>query len=455
MSARRIAALVSATLVLTAACGGRPKTAQTQTLAGSATNATNATNATTPTNATSATTAKGRPPALPPPGPLSLPRSPHQVGLPVKLTKEAIPSDNPQTPDKIALGHRLFFDPRLSVDGTVACASCHDPRLAFTDARPTSIGVEGRMGQRNSPTILNALYNATQFWDGRVTTLEQQAALPIVNPVEMGQPSDDAAVAAIASDPTYRDAFQSAFARAPNAADLERAIASYERTQIAFDSPFDHYIAGEKSAVGDDAKRGWELFNTRARCNKCHALTDTKRDTTNLIDKDFHNIGVFIVRHDVVGLAHRAERLVASGDAAAIDRAAIETDMSALGRFLVTKKQADIASFKTPNIRNVLVTAPYFHDGSHPTLWDVMDHYNKGAGVQDPWLDQDMQPLALSEKEIDDVVAFMASLTSPEYAELGRTELARQTELARVIRPQRDTKRAFGPKPVQPKPPPR
>jgi cytochrome c peroxidase len=127
--------------------------------------------------------------------------------------------------------------------------------------------------------------------------------------------------------------------------------------------------------------------------------------------------------------------------------------MSVLGRFLVTKRDADTASFKTPSLRNVLITAPYFHDGSQATLWDVMDHYNKGDGVADPWLDEDMQPLALSESEIDDVVAFMASLTSAQYRELGARELERQRALSRTSRPQRDTARAFGPKPVQPKPP--
>jgi cytochrome c peroxidase len=129
--------------------------------------------------------------------------------------------------------------------------------------------------------------------------------------------------------------------------------------------------------------------------------------------------------------------------------------MSALGRFLVTKKAPDdIASFKTPNLRNVLVTAPYFHDGSQETLWDVADHYNKGAGLQNPFLDQDIQPLALAEKEIDDLVAFMASLTSPDYKDLGARELARQREFSQISRPQRDTARAFAPKPAQPKPPP-
>src|SRR2546427_710931 len=141
---------------------------------------------------TSASSLLARPPPIPKPGPLAQPRSTRQVGLPNDKTLAAIPPDNPQTAEKIALGQKLFFDGRLSVDGTVACATCHDPQRAFTDGRPTSIGVLGRRGQRNSPTVLNALYNQTQFWDGRAKTLEDQAGLPITNPVEMGQPDLEA-----------------------------------------------------------------------------------------------------------------------------------------------------------------------------------------------------------------------------------------------------------------------
>jgi len=383
---------------------------------------------------------------------LADPKSLKQVGVPVEATRAAVPADNPQTSEKIALGKKLFFDGRLSVDGTVACSTCHDPARAFTDGRPVSIGVKGRVGQRNAPTVLNALYNKTQFWDGRVKTLEEQAALPIANPSEMGQPSLDAAVAQVAALPEYKQGFQSAFGRPPSGLDLVRARASYERTQFSFDSPFDHFIAGDKNAISESAKRGWELFNTRARCNKCHALTEEKRDATYFTDNDFHNIGIGIIRHDVVALACQAEPLINSGNATAIDHAAIQTDMSALGRFLITKKDADIASFKTPDLRNVLITTPYFHDGSQETLWDVMDHYNKGDGIQDPYLDEDMQPLALSETEIDDVVALLATLTSAQYTGQGVKELARQRELSRTNRPQRDTARAFGPKPTQPKP---
>jgi cytochrome c peroxidase len=385
--------------------------------------------------------------------PFAQPKSLQQVGAPVEMTREKIPADNPQTHEKISLGQRLFLDRRLSVDGTVSCSTCHDPTLAFTDRRPTSFGVKGRVGQRNAPTVLNALYNKTQFWDGRVNTLEEQAALPIVNAVEMGHPNLDAAVAQIAAVEEYQQAFRVVFGRSPNGPDLLRAIASYERTQLSFDSPFDHFIAGQKNAIDDSARRGWELFNNQGRCNKCHALTDTTRDVTNLIDNDFHNIGVGIIRHNVVALARQAEQLIKTGDTAAIDRAAIQSDMSALGRFLVTKQEKDIASFKTPNIRNVLVTGPYFHDGSQETLWDVIDHYNKGDGLQNPYLDQDIQPLALTESDIDDLVAFMASLTSANYKEQGEAELTRQRALSRTTRPQRDTARAFGPKPPQLPPP--
>jgi cytochrome c peroxidase len=390
---------------------------------------------------------------IPPDDSLAGPKSLQQVGLPIALTRAAMPRDNPQSREKIALGEKLFFDGRLSVNGTVACASCHDPRLAFTDGRPVSVGIGSRLGQRNAPTVLNALYNKLQFWDGRAPTLEAQAALPIVNPVEMGQPTLDSAVVRVEAVPEYRYRFRRVFGHAPNGADLVRAIASYERSLVSFDAPFDHFIAGDSNAIDASARRGWVLFNTRGRCNKCHAFTDTTSRPTTFSDDTFHNIGVNIVRHQVVALARQAEQLVRKGDTLAIDQAAILTPMSALGRFLVTRQDSDMASFKSPDLRNVMVTAPYFHDGSAATLWDVMDHYNKGAGVRDPWLDVDIQPLALREGDIDDLVALMASLTSPSYRTRAAAELARQRRLSRTLRPQRDSARAFGPKPVQPKPP--
>ena len=172
---------------------------------------------------------------------------------------------------------------------------------------------------------MNALYNKTQFWDGRAKTLEEQAALPIINPIEMGQPSLEAAVVRIGPIGEYQDAFQRVFGRPLSGSDLVRAIASYERSLVSFNSPFDRFIAGDKNAIDDAAKRGWELFNTRARCNKCHALTETQRDVTFFTDNDFHNIGIGIIRHNVVALARQAEQLVNSADPAAVDRAALQT----------------------------------------------------------------------------------------------------------------------------------
>ena len=443
-SVRRIVATGSAALIL--ACGERGGArAKPETTSGSSNAA--------PTGTFAVSSQPLKP--IPPDNYLARPKSLHQVGLPAALTDSVIPKDNPQTPGKIALGEKLFFDGRLSANGTVACASCHDPRLAFTDGRPVAVGIDNRVGQRNSPTVLNALYNQFQFWDGRAITLEQQAGLPIVNPVEMGQPNLDSAVARIARIQDYRAGFIRVFARPPNPTDLVRAIASYERSQVSFDSPFDRYIAGDSNAISASAKRGWVLFRTKGRCNLCHTFADTTTRPTRFTDDTFHNIGVLIVRHRVVQLARQAEQAIAKGDTIAIDQAAIGTPMSALGRFLISRADSDIASFKTPDLRNVMVTAPYFHDGSAATLWDVMDHYNKGAGTRDPFLSTEIQPLALHETEIDDFVALMASLTSPIYKELGAKELARQRQLSRTSRPQRDSARAFGPKPVQPRPPTR
>jgi cytochrome c peroxidase len=366
-----------------------------------------------------------------------------QRGLPVEATRAAIPPDNPQTADKIALGQKLFFDGRLSADGTVACSSCHDPARAFTDGRRVSIGIKGRVGQRNAPTILNTLYNATQFWDGRARTLEEQAAFPIVNPSEMGQPNLGAAVARVAGVREYRKAFERVFHGSPNGTTLLRAIASYERAEVSFDSPFDHFIAGDKNAIEASAKQGWALFNGRGRCTACHAVTRGQPDVTIFTDHRFHNIGVVMVRADTVAMARQAEQVVTPGDMGAVDRTAIQSDLSLLGRFLVTRQDVDIGAFRTPNLRNLLMTAPYFHDGSHPTLWDVVDHYNKGGDLNDPFLDPDMRPLALKEADIDDLVAFLASLTNPDYKKPALKELARQRKLSRTTRPYRDTARAF------------
>ena len=249
--------------------------------------------------------APGQPPPLPKPGSLAQPRSQNQVGLPATLTKSVIPPGS-LAPAKVALGEKLFFDARLSGDGTVACATCHNPAHAFADGRPVSVGIAGRQGQRNAPTILNALYNKTQFWDGRVDTLEQQAALPITNPVEMGSASLGDAVSRVSGDGDYQAQFHEVFGRGVNEQHMLSAIAAYERTLISFNSPFDRFIAGDGNAISDSAKRGWALFNSKARCHFCHALTDSQTDVTVFTDNDFHNIGIGIIRHRIVPLAQQA-----------------------------------------------------------------------------------------------------------------------------------------------------
>ena len=190
--------------------------------------------------------APGQAPSLPKAGPLAQPRSQDEVGFPPALTASVIPPASPLTPATVALGEKLFFDSRLSGDGTVACATCHDPARAFTDGRPTSVGIHGRIGQRNAPTVLNALYNKTQFWDGRVNTLEQQAALPITNSFEMGSASIADAVSKIAGDKDYQEQFMQAFGRGVNEQDMLRAIATYERTLVSFDSSFRSFHRGRQ-----------------------------------------------------------------------------------------------------------------------------------------------------------------------------------------------------------------
>jgi len=373
-------------------------------------------------------------------GPLADPKSKNQVGFPAELYSWVIPPDNPQTPDKIALGKELFFEDGLSADGKVSCDHCHGPAKGFTDQLPTSMGIHNQFGQRNAPTILNALFSTTQFWDGRAKTLEDQAKQPILNPIEMGMKSPDEVVAKLKSL-GYSEKFQKVFGHDVTYDDTARAIAAYERTQLAFDTPFDHFMAGDQNAISDSAMRGWSIFNGKGRCMSCHGWNPTQPLFT---DFKFHNIGVSAHKSDFVPLARKALAIIAEGASPEqIDQLAIQTDMSGLGRFLVTKQPHDIGGFRTMGFRNLLVTQPYFHDGSQQTLWDTIDHYNKG-GVQNPYLDGGIVPLGLSESEEDDLVAFLATLTSPEYQAMAKEEYDLQFKRSRTDRPQRDTEAAMG-----------
>jgi cytochrome c peroxidase len=359
-------------------------------------------------------------------------------GIDPLVWQAVVPQDNEPTAARIALGKKLYFETRLSKDGTLACATCHDVSRSFTDRRPVSEGIADQLGQRNAPTTMNALFFQTQFLDGRAPSLEEQAKLPILNPIEMGQPSQDATVANIKDDAEYQRMFQAAYGRPVNYDDLARAIASFERTLVFLDAPFDDFVAGDTSAVSAKAANGWILFNGKARCMTCHMLNPSNQLGT---DDRFHNIGVSARKQNFEELADKALKALhgKSGkeDTEAVDRLAIETNLSELGRFLVTKNRADIGSFKTFQLRNVGITGPYMHDGSMQTLTDVIDHYNRG-GEANPFLDGGIEPLALTDGEIEDLVEFLGTLTDKRFAAEQRAETARQRAVAAKQRPFRE-----------------
>lgn len=364
------------------------------------------------------------------------------LGASPQLYAIAVPPSREPTPELIALGEKLFKDKRLSVDDTVACETCHDQTKGFTDHRAdsaTSAGVNGKRGQRNAPTVLNALFQATQFWDGRSATLEDQAKLPILNPVEMGQKDPADVVAKVIKIPEYAQAFHAIYGNTGTYDEIASAIAAFERTQYSGNSPFDRFLAGNQQAISEQAKRGWELFQGKARCSACHAFNTV---SPLFSDQKFHNIGIAAHKQNFAELARKALAVLKTGDERQLDELALQTNYSELGRFLVTKNQGDIGAFKSETLRNIGVTAPYMHDGSLVSLWDVMDHYNKG-GVPNPFLDGGMQRLGLSEAEIDDMVAFLFTLTDDRFAEFNKAELARQTAL-KTTRTQRETDIAEG-----------
>ena len=339
------------------------------------------------------------------------------------------------TKAQVALGQQLFFDPRLSKDGTVACATCHDVGRSFTDLRPVSEGIGDQLGRRNAPTVMNAALIAPLFWDGRSPTLAHQAGQPVLNPIEMGQPDRDAVVGKLAGMPEYADAFMAAFGRKVAYDDLQRAIAAFERTLIFLDAPFDRYRAGDATAITAAARQGFELFIGKARCAACHPINATNPLGT---DYRFHNVGVAAHDKNFERLAKDAlQALGADASERALDKLALATDLGELGRFIVTRSPADIGAFRTPQLRNIGITGPYMHDGSMQTLWDVMDHYNKGGEVNS-YLDGGIEALALTEAEIDQLVEFLFTLTDRRFAAGNAEQFAKQRAQSQKQRPFRD-----------------
>lgn len=337
-----------------------------------------------------------------------------------------VPADNPQTAEKITLGAQLFNDTRFSTTGEVSCATCHDPEKAFTDSPlKTSEGINKLTGTRNAPTVVNAVYMRTQFWDGRSPSLEDQALHPFVNPVEMGLKDHEPILEIVRTDAAYAAQFESVFGKKGEQITMKevtQAIAAFERTQVVGDTPFDRWFyGGEEDAMTGAQKRGYEIFINEGRCVSCHVIEQTQALFT---DNRFHNVGVGIndIQDDVPGLAGeflRAEATLGEVDVKVLS----DKRTSELGRFAVSRGFDDLGSFKTPTLRNIAVTAPYMHDGSLATLEEVVIHYNNGGvtNADDPvndFLSGGIRPLNLTDQDIDDLVAFMEALTSPEYAHL-------------------------------------
>ena len=317
-----------------------------------------------------------------------------QVAHPLGLPPVPIPPDNPPTTATIELGRQLYYDPVLSVDNSVSCATCHHPDYGFADGKSFSSGVRAQKGTRNSPTVLNTAYFNTLFWDGRAATLEEQAAGPVQNPVEMGH-TLKGVENKLMRYPTYRAAFAKAFASGHITFDMvAKAIASFERTVVSGNSPFDRYYYGhEENALSESAKRGLLVF-TRADKGNCAACHEIGNDYALFTDNKFHNVGVGV---------HNEQ----------------PTD---LGRYAVTKNDADRGAFRTPTLRNIARTGPYMHNGGLNTLKEVVDFYI-GAGNSNSYLDKRIKPLDfLTGQERADLVAFLESLTGETPANVGEPQ---------------------------------
>jgi len=315
-----------------------------------------------------------------------------QIPVPLGLPPLVIPADNPPTLETVALGRRLYYDPTLSADNSISCASCHSPQSGFTDVHPASLGVGGKKGVRHSPTVINSAYNPLQFWDGRAPSLEEQAKGPIANPVEMATTHADV-VKRLQSDPKYVALFKGAWGTDTITIDLvAKSIASFERTVLSGNSPFDRFYYGhDKKALSAAAQRGLKLFTDpkKGNCEVCHTIG---KDYALFTDNKFHNLGV---------------------------GADIDGKMTDLGRFDQTKNEADWGAFKTPTLRNISQRAPFMHDGSFPTLKDALGHYI-GGGNLNPHLDKEIRALDfLSFDERDDILAFLDSLTGPLPENIG------------------------------------
>ena len=302
-------------------------------------------------------------------------KTPHRPEIPLGLDLYLrVPEDNPLTRESVALGRKLFFDPILSQDTSLSCATCHDPKRAFTDGRAVSVGVFGRKGTRSVPALINRAYGASHFWDGRASSLKEQVLQPIQNPKELDMTIEEVVVK-LRRHKDYPKLFRVAFGRTATSEDLAKALAGYVRTILSGDAPIDRFLGGERDALSDQARQGLDIFRGKANCTACHL-------GPNFTDEGFHNTGV----------AWREGVLLDPG------------------RFAVTGKEEDRGAFKTPTLREITKTAPYMHDGSLATLEEVIEFYDRG-GNPNPYLDAELRPLHLSDEQKQAVVAFLQALS--------------------------------------------
>ncbi|MBN2328934.1 MAG: c-type cytochrome [Candidatus Omnitrophica bacterium] len=304
--------------------------------------------------------------------------TPMTIEPPLGLPPVPIPDDNPMTVEKVELGKMLYFDKRLSKDKTLSCATCHIPEHGYAEPRETSLGIKSQLGPINAPPVINSAYATSMFWDGRMKTLEQQAAGPVDNPIEMGHDIEEVAKE-INAIPEYQKRFEDVFGQPADKDTITKAIAAFERTLLAGNSPFDRYQNGDENAISAEAKEGWQLFQQKL-CATCH-------QPPVFSNWGFYNAGVEVVDGKIPD-----------------------------GRFIFTKSPTDKGSYRVPHLRNLKNTSPYLHDGSAKTIEEAVRFMAKG-GIDNANLNplfRAIKAQKITDDQIKKITAFLESLTG-EY----------------------------------------
>ncbi|MDD5033602.1 MAG: cytochrome c peroxidase [Methylococcaceae bacterium] len=338
---------------------------------------------------------------------------------PLGLPKVPVPKDNPLSREKIELGRKLFFDRRLSLNNTMSCALCHIPEQGFTSQeQATSIGIEGRTVRRNAPTIYNVAFLEKLFHDGRESSLENQVWGPFLAHNEMANPSVGFVIDKLKGLPDYRGLFKKAFRRGPTMETVGQSLASYERTLLSANSPFDRWRYGsQENALSVQAKQGFGLFIGKAGCSQCHSISEHH---ALFIDGQLHNTGwgyrASLRKDPAKQKVQVAPGIVLELDAKTLNQVA-EPKAKDLGRYEITQDPADRWKYRTPSLRNIALTAPYMHDGALSTLREVVEFYNRGGEANEN-LDPLIKPLGLSESEMQALMEFLNSLTGDDVETL-------------------------------------